>query len=84
MPTLASILRAFECVFVASKKVVEDGYEFQANRSLVTMFSAPNYCGECVKLVGSLLVDMVRLLIRDGFCVYGTRTQVRSTTLQRA
>jgi serine/threonine-protein phosphatase PP1 catalytic subunit len=27
-------------------QVVEDGYEFQANRSLVTIFSAPNYCGE--------------------------------------
>ncbi|CAM9641177.1 unnamed protein product [Ascophyllum nodosum] len=27
-------------------QVVEDGYEFQANRQLVTLFSAPNYCGE--------------------------------------
>ena len=27
-------------------QVVEDGYEFQADRSLVTIFSAPNYCGE--------------------------------------
>ncbi|ADM12553.1 Ser/Thr protein phosphatase PPI-1 [Encephalitozoon intestinalis ATCC 50506] len=27
-------------------QVVEDGYEFFANRSLVTVFSAPNYCGE--------------------------------------
>ncbi|RRT78464.1 hypothetical protein B296_00015795, partial [Ensete ventricosum] len=26
--------------------VVEDGYEFFANRRLVTLFSAPNYCGE--------------------------------------
>jgi serine/threonine-protein phosphatase PP1 catalytic subunit len=26
--------------------VVEDGYEFQADRQLVTLFSAPNYCGE--------------------------------------
>jgi len=25
---------------------VEDGYEFFANRQLVTIFSAPNYCGE--------------------------------------
>ena len=25
---------------------MEDGYEFQANRQLVTIFSAPNYCGE--------------------------------------
>nr|CAB3469756.1 unnamed protein product [Digitaria exilis] len=27
-------------------KVVEDGYEFFAKRQLVTIFSAPNYCGE--------------------------------------
>lgn len=27
-------------------QVVEDGYEFFANRRLVTVFSAPNYCGE--------------------------------------
>jgi serine/threonine-protein phosphatase PP1 catalytic subunit len=27
-------------------QVVEDGYEFQANRQLVTLFSAPSYCGE--------------------------------------
>lgn len=26
--------------------VVEDGYEFFGNRQLVTIFSAPNYCGE--------------------------------------
>ncbi len=26
--------------------VVEDGYEFFNDRSLVTIFSAPNYCGE--------------------------------------
>jgi len=27
-------------------QVVEDGYEFFANRTLITLFSAPNYCGE--------------------------------------
>lgn len=27
-------------------QVVEDGYEFFANKRLVTIFSAPNYCGE--------------------------------------
>ncbi|VDM95516.1 unnamed protein product [Thelazia callipaeda] len=27
-------------------QVVQDGYEFAANRQLVTIFSAPHYCGE--------------------------------------
>lgn len=26
--------------------MVEDGYEFFDQRNLVTVFSAPNYCGE--------------------------------------
>ncbi|ODQ77960.1 hypothetical protein BABINDRAFT_23488, partial [Babjeviella inositovora NRRL Y-12698] len=31
---------------VRGHMVVEDGYEFFAKRKLVTVFSAPNYCGE--------------------------------------
>jgi serine/threonine-protein phosphatase PP1 catalytic subunit len=27
-------------------QVVEEGYEFFADRKLITLFSAPNYCGE--------------------------------------
>ena len=27
-------------------QVVEDGYEFFCQRKLVTLFSAPNYCGD--------------------------------------
>ncbi|XP_049276782.1 serine/threonine-protein phosphatase PP1-beta catalytic subunit isoform X1 [Anopheles funestus] len=38
-------------------QVVEDGYEFFARRSLVTLFSAPNYCGEFDNAGGMMSVD---------------------------
>lgn len=38
-------------------KVVEDGYEFFAKRQLVTLFSAPNYCGEFDNAGGMMTVD---------------------------
>jgi serine/threonine-protein phosphatase PP1 catalytic subunit len=38
-------------------QVVEDGYEFFAQRRLVTLFSAPNYCGEFDNAGAMLTVD---------------------------
>lgn len=38
-------------------QVVEDGYEFFADRNLVTIFSAPNYCGEFDNAGGMMSVD---------------------------
>ena len=38
-------------------QVVEEGYEFFANRKLVTIFSAPNYCGEFDNAGAMMTVD---------------------------
>mmetsp|Transcript_14345 Transcript_14345/g.54078 ORF Transcript_14345/g.54078 Transcript_14345/m.54078 type:complete len:291 (-) Transcript_14345:318-1190(-) len=38
-------------------QVVEDGYEFFAGRRLVTIFSAPNYCGEFDNAGAMMSVD---------------------------
>ncbi|KAI3638938.1 hypothetical protein MIR68_003436 [Amoeboaphelidium protococcarum] len=37
--------------------VVEDGYEFFGNRTLVTIFSAPNYCGEFNNAAAIMVVN---------------------------
>ena len=42
------------CVCV---QVVEDGYEFFAKRQLVTLFSAPNYCGEFDNASAMMSID---------------------------
>jgi len=38
-------------------QVVEDGYDFFAKRQLVTLFSAPNYCGEFDNAGAMMAVD---------------------------
>ena len=38
-------------------QVVENGYEFFANRQLLTIFSAPNYCGEFDNAGAMILID---------------------------
>lgn len=51
----------YEFTFDASKcyvsQVVEDGFEFFANKQLVTIFSAPNYCGEFDNAGAMMSVD---------------------------
>lgn len=42
---------------VTPPQVVEDGYEFFAKRQLVTLFSAPNYCGEFDNAGAMMSVD---------------------------
>ena len=38
-------------------QVVEDGYEFFGDRQLVTVFSAPNYCGEFDNAGAMMVID---------------------------
>ena len=52
---VAQFLRRHDLDLICrAHQVVEDGYEFFARRQLVTIFSAPNYCG---KLLHHLLPD---------------------------
>merc|ERR1711862_752359 len=44
-------------LIVRAHQVVEDGYKFFANRQLITLFSAPNYCGEFDNAAAVMSVD---------------------------
>ncbi len=44
-------------LIVRAHQVVEDGYEFFSKRQLVTLFSAPNYCGEFDNSGAMLSID---------------------------
>lgn len=53
-------------------QVVEDGYEFFAKRQLVTLFSAPNYCGEFDNAGAMMSVDETLM------CSFQVRSRVYS------
>lgn len=44
-------------LYLSAHQVVEDGYEFFNKRQLVTIFSAPNYCGEFDNAASIMSVD---------------------------
>ncbi|KAI1720731.1 calcineurin-like phosphoesterase domain-containing protein [Ditylenchus destructor] len=44
-------------MIVRAHQVVQDGYEFFANRKLVTLFSAPHYCGQFDNNGATMYVD---------------------------
>jgi len=55
---VTNFLKKHDCeLIVRAHQVVEDGYEFFAKRQLVTLFSAPNYCGEFDNAGAMMSVD---------------------------
>ena len=67
---------------------MEDGYEFFANRQLVTVFSAPNYCGEFDNAGAMMTVDetlmcsfqILRPLEKKPKFSFGTTATVKPST----
>lgn len=51
------VVKLVEQTVLVFAQVVEDGYEFFAKRQLVTLFSAPNYCGEFDNAGAMMSVD---------------------------
>eukprot|EP00499_Haloplacidia_sp_CaronLabIsolate_P004966 CAMPEP_0196768828 /NCGR_PEP_ID=MMETSP1104-20130614/136_1 /TAXON_ID=33652 /ORGANISM="Cafeteria sp., Strain Caron Lab Isolate" /LENGTH=315 /DNA_ID=CAMNT_0042138903 /DNA_START=41 /DNA_END=988 /DNA_ORIENTATION=+ len=55
---VTNFLKKFDMDLICrAHQVVEDGYEFFAKRQLVTLFSAPNYCGEFDNAGAMMSVD---------------------------
>ena len=44
-------------LIIRAHQVVDDGYEFFAQRQLITIFSAPNYCGEFDNAGAMMIID---------------------------
>ena len=73
-------------------QVVQDGYEFFAKRQLVTIFSAPNYCGEfdnsgAMMTVDETLMCSFRILkpVKQGTTIVGRdSTPPKKTTAGKA
>ncbi|KAH8120147.1 phosphoprotein phosphatase PPZ [Phellopilus nigrolimitatus] len=67
--------------------VVEDGYEFWNDRTLVTVFSAPNYCGEfdnygaCMSVSEDLLCAFELLKPLDGPALRKEMTKVKRKSI---
>uniref|UniRef100_A0A8R1DZ28 Serine/threonine-protein phosphatase n=2 Tax=Caenorhabditis japonica TaxID=281687 RepID=A0A8R1DZ28_CAEJA len=71
-------------LIVRAHQVVQDGYEFFANKKLVTLFSAPHYCGQfdnagAIMQVSPTMVCSFKIL-RPEFPSKGAPSNQRSTT----
>jgi len=63
---------------VRAHQVVEDGYEFFARRQLITIFSAPNYCGEFDNAAAILSIDETLM------CGFKVLKPIKSNDIQLA
>eukprot|EP00250_Pteridium_aquilinum_P016465 c23114_g1_i1 orf=356-1324(+) len=69
-------------------QVVEEGYEFFADRALVTIFSAPNYCGEFDNAGAMMSVDeslmcsfqILKPIEKKSKVGFGSRNEARTGT----
>ncbi|CAJ1401615.1 unnamed protein product [Effrenium voratum] len=60
-------------------QVVEDGYEFFAKRQLITLFSAPNYCGEFDNAGAMMSIDETLMCsFKEGAAAAGVVTRSRA------
>ena len=59
---------------------MEDGYEFFAKRHLVTLFSAPNYCGEFDNAGAMMSVDETLLCSFQVSCPFCFSSDARSSS----
>src|SRR5690606_9512225 len=70
-------------------QVVEDGYEFFSKSQLVTLFSAPNYCGEFDNAGAMMSVDeslLCSFQVRIFKCLFGdlyANHHLRSSSQQK-
>jgi len=44
-------------LIIRAHQVIDDGYEFFSDKRLITIFSAPNYCGEFDNSAAIMLID---------------------------
>jgi serine/threonine-protein phosphatase PP1 catalytic subunit len=44
-------------LIIRAHQVIDDGYEFFSDKRLITIFSAPNYCGEFDNCAAIMIID---------------------------
>lgn len=80
---VAKFLRKHDLDLICrAHQVVEDGYEFFAKRMLVTLFSAPNYCGEFDNAGSMMSVDESLMCSFQVIQIYPPKSLISCTDSQ--